>query len=142
WINRSERHLDGLTVGTDESLFLQVKDDLLRRLVRCHVCGVNHYIGILWGLVWVRYAGNLLDQSGPGLGVESLPVSFFANLNGSSDMHQYKTSVRLDHFPHLVPDAGVRRDRCAECNATVLGNFRRHKANAPDVDVAVFFGKP
>jgi len=54
-------------------------------------------------------------------------------------MHQDEAAVGLNHLPHMFAGSVVRRDGSADCDATILGDFRGHVSDAADVDVAMLF---
>ncbi len=54
-------------------------------------------------------------------------------------MHQNEASVRLDHLPDMFACGVVRRNGRANGDPTVLGDFRGHIADAPDVNVTMLF---
>jgi hypothetical protein len=56
-------------------------------------------------------------------------------------MHQDEASTRLHGTSHFFADRIVRRDRSTDCDAAVLGNFRRDESDAANVQVAVLLGK-
>src|SRR5690349_20253263 len=127
--------------NADESLALEVQDDLLRRLFRGEIGGVDHHFSIGGNLVWIRNSRKLLDDASARLSVEPFAVAFFAGFDGSRDMHQDKTSVGFNHLPHVLAGHIVRSDRRADCDAAVLRNLRSNIADTANVDVAVLLGK-
>ena len=56
-------------------------------------------------------------------------------------MHFDEGAIGLDHLAHGAAGRGIGRDRRADRDAAVLGDFRRHIADALDVDVAVFLAE-
>jgi hypothetical protein len=55
---------------------------------------------------------------------------------------QHKSTAWLDYGSHFFARDVIRRDGSAYSNAAILRDFRRHKADPPDIDIAVLFGKP
>ena len=56
-------------------------------------------------------------------------------------MHENEAAQRFDHGTHLLANRIVGSDGGADRDPAVLGDFRRHVANATDVDVAVLLAE-
>ena len=54
-------------------------------------------------------------------------------------MHQDEPAVRFDHLAHMFTGRVIRSDGRADRDAAVLGDLRSNVADAPDVDVTMFF---
>ena len=118
-----------------------MKNDLLCRFFRGQFAGVDGDFGVGRNFVRIRDAGELFQNSSARLGVQTFAVTLFANFYGGGDVHQNEPSVGLNQLPHILAGRVIRRDGRANCDAAVLGDFRCNVADAPDVDVAVLFGK-
>src|SRR5438552_17985650 len=125
----------------DEAFTFQMKDDLLCRLVRGKSGGIDGDVRISWFFVGIRDTGKLLDNAGPGFGVETFAVALFANFNRRREMHHDKPTQRRNHGAHLFPHGIVWSNGSADGDATVLGDLGSDVSDASDVEVAMFAGK-
>jgi len=57
-----------------------MKDDLMGCCIGRYLGGVDGDLWMLRSLVWVVDAGELLDQAGPGLGVQAFAIPGLADL--------------------------------------------------------------
>src|SRR5207244_9388078 len=88
-----------------------------------------------------RNTGKLLDNAGPGFGIETFAVALFANFNRSGEMHHDESAQRRNHGADLFPHGIVGSDGSADGNATVLRDLGSDVPDASDVEVAVFARK-
>src|SRR5437868_13205334 len=125
----------------DEAFTFQMKDDLLCRLVRGKSGGIDGDVRISWFFVGIRDTGKLLDNTGPGFGVETFAIAFFANFNRSGEMHHDESAQRRNHAADFFPHGIVRSDGRTDGDALIFGDLGSDVSNASDVKVAMFAGK-
>src|SRR5438067_9356902 len=125
----------------DETLALEVEQDLLRCLGRTQMRGVEDDFGIRGRLVRIRDSSEFLHDAGARLGVESFAVASLADRERRRDVDEHVPALRLDHRPHFLSHGVVRSDGGADCHATVLRDLGGDEPDAPDVDVAVLLRK-
>ena len=58
-----------------------MKNNLLSRLVGSEFSRIDGDVRIGWFFVGIGDTGKLLDNAGPGFGVETFAIAFFANFN-------------------------------------------------------------
>src|SRR5580765_6106283 len=112
--------LRNCSVHSDEALALKVQNNFLRRFFWRQIPGVDGHFRISWRFVWIRDAGELLENSRSGLCVKSLAVPLLADIHGSRDMNENEPSVRFDHLTNVLARRIVRSDGGADRNAAVL----------------------
>src|SRR5271165_3270343 len=139
--DRTEYCLLSVAVGSDKALALKVQNDGLRRFLGAQFGRVNHDFGISGRLVGVRDAGKFLNNAGASLGVQAFAIALFTDINGSGGVHQYETAKRFDHLAHRLTRRRIRRNRSADGDAAVLGDFGGDVADASNVDVAMLLGE-
>src|SRR6266436_4887769 len=124
-----------------EALLFQVQDDLLSSLFWREFRGVDHNFGFGRGLIRVGNSGELLDDARTCLGIKPLAIALLASFDWSCNVHENESAEGLNQFAYLLTYGVIGRDRCANRNATVLGNLRGDVSDPPDVDVAMFLGE-
>ncbi len=110
-------------------------------MIHLDTFGVQAQLRCDGGLIGVRDSGEFLDLAFAGQLVQPLAVAPFAFFDGGGDVDLDEGTIVFDHLADGAPGGGVGRDRRAEGDAAVLGDFRGDIADALDVDVAVFPGK-
>src|SRR5690606_11242962 len=105
---------------------------------RAHLARVDAKLRRFGRLVRIADAREFLDHAGARLRVKALAVAFLADFERGRDVHFDETTRRLDHLAHFAARAGIRRDRRADGDAAVLRDLARNKADAANVDIAVF----
>lgn len=132
-------HLD----ATEESLGLEMENNLVDGLLDTDVSGVDSELGG-WGvLVGEVDTRNLLDLATARLLVETAVVSLLTDLDGSAEVHLNKsTSGGLDEGADLLADVLEGGDGGDDAGATGLGDKTGDVANTADVLIAVFVGEP
>src|SRR5438093_13134278 len=118
-----------------------MQDDFLRSLFGCELGGIDHHFSISRLLVGVRNAGEFLDNSSPGLCVETLAIAAFAHVNRRGEVHHNKFAKWLDHGAHMFASGVIRRDRSTNCNAAIFGDLGSDISDAVNVEVSVFLAK-
>src|SRR5713226_6990516 len=118
-----------------------MQKDLLNGLFGSQLAGVDDYIRVGRNLVGIRNPGELLDEAGAGLGIQTLAVAALADFKGRGEMHQDESAVRLNDGAHLLAHVVERGDRGADGDSPVLGNFRGDESNTSNVEVAVLAGE-
>src|SRR5580700_170680 len=126
---------------TDETFPLQMKDDLLRRLFGRQLASIDGDFGVGRNLIRIRNAGEFFENSRARLCVQALTVALFADFHSGGNVDENEPAVGLNQLSHIFARPVVRRDGRANSDTAILGDFRRHIADAPDVDVAVLFGE-
>ena len=99
---------------------------------------------LIWGcngVTGVVDPRKALDLTPLPLRVNSLGVALFTHLQGGVHKDFHKT-VLSHQVARIAARRPVRTHRRADDDATVTHDFRRHKPNAPDIDVAIFLAKP
>ena len=81
-----------------------------------HLGGFRFFVGIV-------DPGELLDQAGPGFGIESLAVSFLAHLERGGDVDEDESADRLDPLTDLASGGPVRGNGRTDGDAAVLGDL-------------------
>src|SRR5581483_6442052 len=137
---RKNNDLD-VSLRADVALELEVEDDLLGRLLGGQLLGADHHLGVVRLFVGVGDAGELLDDPGPGLGVEALAVAGLAGLERRGHVDEDEPAAFLDHVPHVLAGLVVGGDGGADGDAAVLGDLGGDVADPADVDVAVLLGE-
>jgi hypothetical protein len=94
---------------------------------------------ICWRFVRIGDAREFFQNSGARLGVQAFAIALLADIHRSGDMHEDETAMRFDHLPHMLASRIIRRDRRADGDATVLGDFRSNVSDAADVQIAMLF---
>src|SRR5664279_6284286 len=128
-------------VGTDVVFPFQPENDLLCRLLRAELPSVDDELSVRGGLIRVADAGELLEHTGPRLGIEALAVSLLADLQRRRDVNEDEAAIGLDERSDVLTGGLVRRDRGTDGDAPVLRDLRCDPADAPDVDVPVLLGE-
>src|SRR5262245_38261830 len=120
----------------DDSLSLQVCQDVPRALLDASLARVDRELGLEWRLVRCRDAGELLDLAGARLLVEPLHVALLAHLDGTVD--EYLDEVaRPQKAADLIAVRPVRRDEGRKRHEAGVGEELRHLADAAAVRGAV-----
>src|SRR5262249_15181977 len=131
--------LGDVAVRQDVAQIEQLGDNRVDTLADRELAGVERDLGIEWGLVGVINAGEALDLSGAGLGVEALDVALFADVDRG-------VAEDLDEVPPgelagVLAGPAVGADHGAEGGAAVLGDEAGDVADTVDVLVAVFLAE-
>ena len=105
------------------------------------LASIDGDFGVGRNFVRIRDAGEFFENSRARLGVQAFAVALFADFHRGGDVHQNEPAVGLNQLPHMFAGRIIRRDGRANRDAAVLGDFRGHVADAPDVDVAVLLGE-
>src|ERR1700722_16797360 len=129
-------------VDSNEAFALQVKNDLLGSFFSGQIGGVNGDFGVLGFFIGIGDPGELFEDAGAGLGVQALPLSLFASFDRGGDVDENKAANRFDHFADGFARGVIRSDRGADRDPTIFGDLRSHVADAANVDVTMFLGKP
>ena len=108
-----------LGFGADVTFALQMQDDLLGGFVGRDLGGVDRDFGVGRSLVGIGNAGELLDDAGAGLGVQSLAVAAFADLQSASRYVPAGTR-RL-----LRPSCALPCARCRKARSERKSRYRR-----------------
>src|SRR5690242_19754996 len=135
------RGLYRLADRAHEALSLEMQNDLLRSLFRRQIGRIDHDLRVFWFFVRVRNSGELFQNSGPSLGVQAFSIALLAHFDGGRYVHQDEPAQRFDQAAHMLSGRVVGSDRRANGDAAVLGDFRSHITDAPDVDIAMLFGE-
>ena len=98
-------------------------------------------LGILRFLERVGHSRELLDQSGPGLRVQSLSIAALAHLDGCRDMDEDETSAGLDGRADISAGLVIRGDRGTDGDPAGLRDLGGHETNAAHIDIAVLLGE-
>jgi hypothetical protein len=56
-------------------------------------------------------------------------------------MHQDEASTQLNGSSDLLSDRIVGRNRGADCDSAILGDFRRDESDAANIQVSMLLGK-
>jgi hypothetical protein len=140
----TDEGLDDALVGVaaEDALVVHVLDHEGGGLVDGHSTGVDVEVGALGGLIGVRDTSELGDNAGASLGVESLDVTTFANLEGGGDVAfvEVKTSFFVEGLGEIAvlrvgADEGDKDDLAGHVEE--LGDF----GNAADVLGTVLRGE-
>src|SRR5215217_7801106 len=115
----------------------QTAEDCGRRLLGAAGRHVDDKIGIARRFIGIRETGERGEQSLTSLGVESLSVSCLADLQGRGDVHKQEAAAAFHQGPYFPPGSVVGRDRGADGDPAVLGDFRSHKSDPADVAVTI-----
>ena len=84
--SRSNSSTDArITRIPDEAFAFQMKNNLLSRLIRSEFSRIDGDVRIGWFFVGIGDTGKLLDNAGPGFGIETFAVALFANFERSCD---------------------------------------------------------
>src|SRR5437016_12125802 len=118
-----------------------MEDDLLRGFFRCKLGGIDYNFSVFGLLIRVRNAGEFLDNSRPGLRVETFAVTLFAYVNRRGEMHHNKSANWFDHGAHIFASRIIRRDRSTNCNAAIFGDLGSDVSDAVNVEISMFLGK-
>src|SRR5271170_1447701 len=105
-----------LSVDPDESLPLQMQNDLLRCFLGTEFSGVDHNFSICRFLVRVRNAGKLLENAGASFSVETLAVTLFTSLHRGRDVNQDKATAGFNHAAYGFAGRIIRSDGSADCD--------------------------
>ena len=102
--------------------------------------GINLEFGVLGGLVGAGDAGEVLDGTGPGFGVEALGVALFthAEVRGAVDFDEV---AGFHQGPCLVAVGLERRHKRREHHDARIEEQLAHFANAADVFFPVGIGE-
>src|SRR5438477_1067840 len=125
----------------DEAFAFQMKDNFLGCLVGGEFSRVDGDVRVGWFFVWIRNTSKLLDNTGPGFGVETFAIAFFANFNRRREMHHDESTQRPNHGADLLPHGVIWSDGSTDGNATVFGDLGSDVPDASDVEVAMCAGK-
>src|SRR5438094_9201318 len=115
-----------------------MKDDFLGCLVGSEFSRIDADVRISRSFVGVRNTGKLLDNAGPGFGIETFAVVLFANFNRSGEMHHDESAQRRNHGADLLPHGIVWSNGSTDGDTTVLGDLRSDVSDASNVEVAMF----
>ena len=102
---------------------------------------VQNEIGVGRLLVRVGNPGEVVDNTGPGLGVQALPVPRLAYLDRRRHVDQQEVAGLADHPPDPGPRRRVRSDRRADRDPAVPGDLGGDVADPGNVQVAVARGR-
>ena len=100
-----------------------MQNNLLRRFLGRQFARIDGNFRVRRNLVRIGNAGELFENAGACLGIETFAVALLANLHRSGHMHQNESAVRINHLPHVLASGIVRSDGRANRNSAVLGNF-------------------
>src|SRR5439155_8769796 len=88
-------------VNANESLALQMQDDLLGGFFGRQIRGVDDYFRVFRLLIRVWNTCELLDNAGTRLGVKTLAIALLTGFEPGRDVHQNESSERFDHTAYL-----------------------------------------
>src|SRR5277367_785029 len=126
-----------VSVDPDESLTLQMQNDLLRCLFGTEFGRIDHNLGIRGLFVRVRNARELLENASASLGIQTLTVALFTGLHRGRDVNQNEAAAGLNHAAYGFASGVIRSDGSADRDATVLGYFGGHIADTSNIDIAM-----
>src|SRR6266571_4749636 len=110
---------------------------ILAAQLRC----VDHEVGVVWCLVWVRYPGEPGDCTCPRLRVQPLTVPGLARFERCRHVHEQEITSVPDHLAHPCARCRIWRDRRADRNAAVSRRLGRDEADPCDVEITVCAGE-
>src|ERR1051326_820628 len=134
------KKLLGLHVS-DKTLVSQMIEYQACVLFRINRNCLQNNLGHFWSFVRIIDAREANNFAAPSFCVHSLGISFFTNLNRRVDEH-FNEPIYSNHISHVISGGAIRTNRGANGDAAVSDNFRRHKANTPNISVAIFFAEP
>src|SRR5581483_692233 len=94
-----------------------------RRLIRIIHTGKAHRVAILHGLARLR--------------IQTFYIALFTDLDGR--IHIHFNEILADHLARLFAGCAVRADGRTDYRAAGMDDLSRHKADAQNVGVAIFF---
>ena len=106
-----------------------------------NISRVDDHLGILRHFIRVRDAGELFDFASTCEGVESFSISLLTHLDRSRNVNLDKAPNRRDQFANSTAGGSIRRNRGADRNAAVLGDFTCNITDASNIQIAMFFRK-
>ena len=92
-------------------------------------------------LVWIGYPGELFDDTGARLGVESLSVPLLTDFERCGNMDENVSPKAGNKLLVRSSDRGVRSDRGTNRDPARLRDFRRNVSDTPDVQITVLFAE-
>ncbi len=137
--DRIVAHAHRLAPLIDVVELLEAAEQLAEALLDGLGAAVDHQFGIQRLFVGVGNAGERFDLAGQRLFVEALDVALDQFVDRASHVHFEEALVIA---PHLVAHVAVGRNRRGDRDHAVARQQMADVADAPDVGVAIFLGKP
>src|SRR5207237_5489549 len=94
-------------INANESLALQMQNDLLGGFFGRQIRGVDDYLGIFWLLIRIRNTSELIHNAGTSLSVMTFAIALLTGFERSRELHLNESSNQFEHTEYLFTNCVI-----------------------------------